>query len=139
MDVTDGPGPRIRERRLARGVPQAALARACGISPSYLNRIERGRRGVGGALLRRLAEALGAEPGALARGAPADLLAELRAAAPEDPEISPPEAFAAREPAWAALVVAQARRVQALERADSDPRRPARPTTPRWPPRCTRC
>lgn len=38
---------------------QAALARAAGVSPSYLNLIENNKRDVGGALLRRIAEPLG--------------------------------------------------------------------------------
>ncbi|SON55456.1 putative transcriptional regulator [Hartmannibacter diazotrophicus] len=40
------------------GLSQAALAREAGISPSYLNLIEAGRRDVGGALLIRLASRL---------------------------------------------------------------------------------
>ncbi len=52
-------GLRIATRRKARGESQAALARAVGISASYLNLIERNKREVGGALLKRIAEALG--------------------------------------------------------------------------------
>lgn len=51
-------GIRISSRRKALGVSQAALARGAGISPSYLNLIERNKRDVGGALLKRIAEAL---------------------------------------------------------------------------------
>ncbi len=52
-------GIRIRRRRLALGLSQAALARAVEISPSYLNLIENNRRDVGGALLLRIAARLG--------------------------------------------------------------------------------
>ena len=51
-------GTRIRERRRALGLTQAELARRLGISASYMNLIERNRRGIAGALLRRVANAL---------------------------------------------------------------------------------
>ncbi len=51
-------GFRLRQIRRERGVTQAALAAAAGISPSYLNLIEQGKRRIAGALLRRLADAL---------------------------------------------------------------------------------
>jgi predicted transcriptional regulator/transcriptional regulator with XRE-family HTH domain len=51
-------GLKIRDRRKARGVTQAALAVRLGISPSYLNLIEGNRRNIGGALLKRIADEL---------------------------------------------------------------------------------
>lgn len=51
-------GPRIRERRRSLGVTQSALAARVGISPSYLNLIESGRRNIGGAVLKRIAGTL---------------------------------------------------------------------------------
>lgn len=48
-------GLRIRERRRALGITQSALAARVGISASYLNLIESGRRRVGGTTLKRLA------------------------------------------------------------------------------------
>jgi transcriptional regulator with XRE-family HTH domain len=55
-------GTRIRERRLARGLRQAELARSVGVSASYLNLIEHNRRRVGDELLNRFARALGVQP-----------------------------------------------------------------------------
>jgi len=52
-------GARIRERRRALGITQADLAGRVGISPSYLNLIERNRRGIAGKRLSDIAEALG--------------------------------------------------------------------------------
>jgi predicted transcriptional regulator len=51
-------GTRIRERRRALGVTQIELSRRIGISASYLNLIERNKRGIAGPLLRRAASAL---------------------------------------------------------------------------------
>lgn len=54
-------GSRIRRRRLALGITQAGLAKALGISASYLNLIERDKRAIGGGLLVRIGERLGIE------------------------------------------------------------------------------
>ncbi|MEM6972761.1 MAG: short-chain fatty acyl-CoA regulator family protein [Pseudomonadota bacterium] len=52
-------GARIRARRKNMGLTQAELARRIGISHSYLNLIERNKRGIGGKLLNTVAEELG--------------------------------------------------------------------------------
>ena len=52
-------GLRISTRRKALALSQAALARAVGVSPSYLNLIEANKRQVGGSLLQRIALELG--------------------------------------------------------------------------------
>ncbi|MEM9783404.1 MAG: short-chain fatty acyl-CoA regulator family protein [Pseudomonadota bacterium] len=52
-------GARIRARRQQMGLTQAELARRIGISHSYLNLIERNKRGIGGKLLNSVAEQLG--------------------------------------------------------------------------------
>lgn len=51
-------GTRIRQRRREMGITQADLARAVGISASYLNLIEWNKRRIAGARLREIAEAL---------------------------------------------------------------------------------
>ncbi|MEO1774844.1 MAG: short-chain fatty acyl-CoA regulator family protein [Pseudomonadota bacterium] len=51
-------GARIRARRRAIGLTQAELARRIGISPSYLNLIERNKRGIAGKLLGTVAREL---------------------------------------------------------------------------------
>lgn len=112
-------GARLRARRLDLGLGQAELAARAGISGSYLNLIEHGRRRIGGKLLHTLARALAVDPALLAEGAESALLVQVRAAADAAPaaraEIAKSEDFAARFPGWAALVAAQARRIAELE------------------------
>lgn len=113
-------GTRIRERRIVLGQRQADLARAVGISPSYLNLIEHNRRRIGGKLLVDLARNLDVEASSLSEGAEAALLEALRlaaaaneAAGAEDGQV---EVFAGRFPGWARLVAAQHHRLGELER-----------------------
>lgn len=70
-------GHRIRARRRELERTQVALAEAAGISASYLNLIEHGRRRVGGDVLRRLADALEIDPQTLSGAAESRMLAEL--------------------------------------------------------------
>ncbi|WP_341214122.1 short-chain fatty acyl-CoA regulator family protein [uncultured Limimaricola sp.] len=109
-------GSRIRARRLDAGVAQGELARRIGVSPSYLNLIEHNRRRIGGKLLNAIARALDLEPALLAEGAGGALVARLAAAAAAQHRPgAAPEEFAGRFPDWAALVDAQARRIETLE------------------------
>jgi transcriptional regulator with XRE-family HTH domain len=65
--ANDGSPPnRIREIREAKGVSQAELARRANVTPSALNKVEMGKRGLDQQWMDRLAEALDV--------APADLL-----------------------------------------------------------------
>lgn len=113
-------GSRIRERRIAQGMRQAALARAAGISASYLNLIEHNRRRIGGKLLVDIAALLDTEPALLAEGAGAALIASLREAAGAAPdagaEIDRVDEFAGRFPGWARLLTQARARVSTLER-----------------------
>jgi XRE family transcriptional regulator, fatty acid utilization regulator len=73
-------GIRISSRRKALAISQAELARRVGISPSYLNLIERNRRDVGGTLLLRIASELSIEIGALNGEAEHRLIADIEEA-----------------------------------------------------------
>jgi hypothetical protein len=112
-------GSRIRDRRLAAGLRQADLARAAGISASYLNLIEHNRRRIGGKLVADLARALGCEVAQLTEGAEAVLLSGLREAAAaggQGAEADRAEEFAGRFPGWAGLLAERHARVERLER-----------------------
>ncbi|MFK7880624.1 short-chain fatty acyl-CoA regulator family protein [Roseobacter sp.] len=113
-------GSRIRERRLVSGMRQADLARALGISASYLNLIEHNRRRIGGKLLLDIARLLGVEPSMLTQGAEAALIATLREAATQaniaGSEAARVDEFAGRFPGWADVLAAGHRRVASLER-----------------------
>lgn len=119
-------GTRIRNSRMALGMKQAELARACGISASYLNLIEHNRRRIGGSLLLRISEALGADPEAIGEGVESALLASLDSAADKHNEVAAErgraDELASRFPGWARLIEAQfresARLEQVVERLD---------------------
>src|SRR5690606_4107011 len=73
-------GIRISTRRRTLGESQAALARQVGISPSYLNLIERNKRDVGGSLLIRIAQALQVDIGELTGESEQKLVQDLEEA-----------------------------------------------------------
>lgn len=113
-------GARIRAKRGDLGLRQTELARSCGISPSYLNLIEHERRRIGGALLRRIADALEIEPDLLREGAETTLTTALGAAADvhvaAGAELDRLDEFAARFPGWAQVIEAQHTEVERLQR-----------------------
>ena len=111
-------GSRIREKRLDRGLRQAAVAETVGVSPSYLNLIEHNRRRIGGKLLADLARVLEVDISLLADGVDTEILDQMRgavAAMGGRAEVDRTEELASRYPGWAALIAAQARRISALE------------------------
>lgn len=117
-------GSRVRERRIMAGMKQADLARAAGISASYLNLIEHNRRRIGGKTLNQLADVLQVPAGQLAVGAEAGLLEALNEAAhgtahgtTHGAETDRTEEFAGRFPGWARLVAELARERNDLTRA----------------------
>jgi transcriptional regulator with XRE-family HTH domain len=120
-EAGEATGSRIRHRRLSRNLRQSELALRAGISASYLNLIEHNKRRIGGKVLVDIARALEVEPSTLTSGADAMLIGALGAAAAAVPDVSPErdrvEEFASRFPGWAALIAAQARRLEAQERA----------------------
>ncbi|WDR06891.1 short-chain fatty acyl-CoA regulator family protein [Devosia rhodophyticola] len=73
-------GIRITSKRKALAISQVELARRVEISPSYLNLIERNKRDVGGALLLRIAGALGVEIGTLTGESEHRLMADVEEA-----------------------------------------------------------
>lgn len=113
-------GSRIRERRALAGKRQAELAKAVGISPSYLNLIEHNKRKIGGKLLIDIAQELDVDVALLSQGAEANLAASLRHAADDWPEVEPEvdriDEFAGRFPGWAQLVTLGHEQVMKLER-----------------------
>ena len=108
-------GTRIRERRRAMGVTQAEMAARIGISASYLNLIERNKRGIAGPLLRRAAAALQLRLEELDDAAERRLLETLNevAAAPDIAALGVEAASAGeligRYPGWARALAALAR------------------------------
>lgn len=116
-------GSRIRERRLALGVKQGALAEAVGVSASYLNLIEHNHRKIGGKLLLALARALDVDVAVLTEGVDAGLSDLLDAAArgvggiagAVPPEMGRVDELVARFPGWTALIAAQEARARGLE------------------------
>ncbi len=120
MPFTGLTGSRVRERRLAAGIGQADLARAVGISASYLNLIEHNRRNISDAVLTKLARVLGVEPTVLAEGAEGAAAQDLRAAGAvglaSKPEMDRIDELLGRFPGWADLLAEQYRRIGHLER-----------------------
>ncbi|MEM7177648.1 MAG: helix-turn-helix transcriptional regulator, partial [Pseudomonadota bacterium] len=108
-------GIRIREQRRAAGITQAALAGEMGISPSYLNLIERNKRSISTQLVRRAAEALSLRVDDLDGTSDQRLAEQLReiAADPRLAALKPEGAlageFTGRYPGWARSLGALAR------------------------------
>ena len=122
MPMTALTGTRLRERRLALGLRQAEVAKAAGVSASYLNLIEHNRRRATGEVLAALAQVLDVPVAALSEGAGGTLVEDLREAAAAggaglQAEVDRVEDFVGRFPGWAAVVVALQRRGAGLERA----------------------
>lgn len=120
MSVSGLVGARIRRSRLDQGLKQTDLAKACGISPSYLNLIEHGRRRIGGKLIADLAQTLEVTPESLSAGVEAVDLNRLRAIAGSAQhqviaEAAQADEFVLRFPGWADLVIAQAEHAATLE------------------------
>lgn len=114
-------GARIRQQREKLGMRQAELARLAGVSASYLNLIEHGRRRIGGKLLLAIAGVLDLEPATLTEGEDPARLAHLRTVARDNAEIGAgedcdPDILLRYAPDWADLVLAQQARIADLQR-----------------------
>lgn len=118
-------GSRIRAMRVTRGIAQAELARAAGVSASYLNLIEHNRRRAGPGLIASLAQALGVSAQDLSEGAEVALVEILRHAAVQvagaegglQPELDRVDEFTGRFPGWATMIGQMQARVETLERS----------------------
>ncbi len=104
-------GFKIRDKRKALKITQAALSARLGISPSYLNLIENNKRNIGGKLLKQIADELGVAvdlfDGAAERRLLNDL-AELSGESIFSPlRLAPAAAgdFASQYPQWAQALV----------------------------------
>ena len=107
MSLSALTGSRLRAARIALGLRQGDLAQRAEISASYLNLIEHNRRKVDGAVLQRLAGALGQPAASFHDGIGGALLEDLRGAAVASvtaPEMDRVEDFAHRFPGWAQLL-----------------------------------
>ncbi len=104
-------GLKIRTLRIQAGLAQGTLARRAGISPSYLNLIERNRRPASTLLLDRIAAELSIDRAQLDGEAERRLADEVRevsaelAASERLPDLAPAEEFVGHHPGWAALLL----------------------------------
>ena len=118
-------GTQIRERRRQIGITQVDLAQRIGISPSYLNLIERNKRRIAGPLLRKTAEALGLGLDELDGAAERRLaealteIAHLPEMGPLNIEVRSTGELIGRYPGWS-------RALAALVRSERDARQTAR-------------
>ena len=129
-------GVRLRSLRAERGMTQAALAQALGLSPSYLNQIEQDQRPLTVPVLLRIHKVLGVDIQQFSEDEQARLLSQLRdamaAAAQPDGPVPLPELreVAAKMPHLAQALLAMHRRHQAdVERIEAlSARLPEQPT-----------
>lgn len=111
-------GGRIRDVRRRVGISQTALAKAAGISPSYLNLIEHNRRQIGGRVLNAIADALDVRAGDLSEANDPAYVVDLREAAGHaDMALEPVEDLMRATPAWAEYTARQHRRIRDQEAA----------------------
>lgn len=105
-------GGRLRQLREGQGLTQAALAQLLGLSPSYLNQLERNQRPLTAQVMARLNAALGTDVQPFSAEGDTRLLAELREAFVGDPTVG-----AASLADLVATSPAIAQRIVALHRA----------------------
>ena len=104
-------GLKIRNLRMQAGLSQNILAQRAGISPSYLNLIERNRRPASTLLLDRIAAELAVDRAQLDGEAERRMADEVRevsaelAASEKLPELAAAEEFVGHHPGWAALLL----------------------------------
>ncbi|RWR30844.1 XRE family transcriptional regulator [Sinirhodobacter populi] len=115
-------GVRLRRLREERGLTQAALAQALGISPSYLNQIEQNQRPLTVPVLLKLNGAFGLDVQLFSDDGEARLITDLRVALADqgaDTSMAEVRELAANMPGVARLIVDMQRRLrETSERAD---------------------
>jgi predicted transcriptional regulator/plasmid maintenance system antidote protein VapI len=116
-------GVRLKRLREDRGITQASLARALGISPSYLNQIENNQRPLTVPVLLKLNAAFGLDVQLFSDADEARLIAELRGALADQgagASLAEVRELAANMPAVARTIIAMQARLRDLsERADA--------------------
>ncbi|QGV77055.1 short-chain fatty acyl-CoA regulator family protein [Streptomyces ficellus] len=118
-------GARLRRLREERRMTQADLARALGISPSYLNQMEHDSRPLTVPVLLRLTESFGVDPGFFSERDTTRLVADLREALTgeiADSRVTPADLaeLASRMPAVAQVLLDLGRRNQLLSERIAD-------------------
>ncbi len=115
-------GVRLRVLREERGLTQSGLAKMLGISPSYLNQIERNQRPLTVPVLLRLNEVLGLDVQLFAESDEGRLVTDLRAALGDEnksPSTAELRELVANMPDIARAIISLQRRLrEATERAD---------------------
>lgn len=110
-------GARLRDLRQQRGLRQAQLADMAGLSASYLNLLEHGRRRISARAQQRLAQALQVSPEALSETIGADRVSRLQAAAQASGVTAArTEDLVVRHPDWSQVILDQAERLDVQQR-----------------------
>ncbi|MFT3721242.1 short-chain fatty acyl-CoA regulator family protein [Pseudorhodoferax sp.] len=116
-------GVRLRKLRAERGLTQAALAQALGLSPSYLNQLEQNQRPLTVAVLLKIHKTLGVDIQQFSEDEEARLVAGMQEAladAPEPVALAELKEVAAQMPALGrALVALYRRHQQAADRMEA--------------------
>ena len=118
-------GVRLRRLRAERGMSQAALAQALGLSPSYLNQIEQNQRPLTVAVLLKISRTLGVDVQQFSEDEEARLIADMRDALADNPggeEVALPELreVASQMPAVGrALLALHRRHLESMERLEA--------------------
>jgi predicted transcriptional regulator/DNA-binding XRE family transcriptional regulator len=118
-------GVRLQRLREERKVTQAALAKTLGISPSYLNQIERNQRPLTVPILLRIGEAMGVDPQIFSEHGSAGLVADLQDVFADLPEgeatsLAELKTLVANMPGLARAILQLQRRYRmSADRADS--------------------
>ena len=107
-------GVRLQRLREERRMTQVALAKSLGISPSYLNQMERNQRPLTVPILLRIGTVLGVDPQIFSEHDSASLVADVRDVFGELPDAPPTESRASTRGTPAANIVDRVRVQRAM-------------------------